>query len=372
MIYLGCILLVVYIIILMVLLFGYQKVKEFQLKKTDPTIHFSIIISFRNEAENLPDLLKSIEKLNYPSSLFEVIFVDDESSDTSVELIKNESNFNNYSILKNNRKSSSPKKDAITEAIKSSKHEWIITTDADCILPENWLLSFNEFIKKNKPDMVVGSVNYIRNKSVINAYQQLDNFSLQTVTIGAFGFNYPLISNGANLAYRKDLFKAVSGFSGNDSVASGDDIFLMEKFKSRNNNGVQFLKSKNSIVMTSAENTWKKIINQRVRWASKTSKQKNIVSQFIGLNVFLINLFIIIGFIVSFFSSYFLQFYLGFLLLKVSIDFIFIFSISHSLKYRLSLISFIFSNLMYPIITVLVVLNTFSGSYQWKGRSFRK
>ena len=372
MIYLGCILLVVYIIILMVLLFGYQKVKEIQIKNTDPTIHFSIVIPFRNEAENIPDLIKSIGKLKYPSSHFEVIFVDDESSDNSVELVENECNFNNYSILKNNRQSSSPKKDAITEAIKSSKHEWIITTDADCILPEKWLQSFNEFIQKNEPDMVVGPVNYIRKKSVINTYQQFDNFSLQTVTIGGFGFNNPIICNGANLAYRKDLFKTVSGFSGNDFIASGDDIFLMEKFNSRNKNGVQFLKSKNSIVMTSAEITWRDLINQRVRWASKTSKQKNIASQIIGLNVFLIRLFIIIGLIVSFFSYTFLQLYLGFLLLKVIIDFIFIYPLSHSLKYSLSFISFIFSNLMYPLITIIVVLNTFSGSYEWKGRSFRK
>lgn len=356
----------------MVLLFGYQKVKEFKIKNTDSTIHFSIVIPFRNEAENLPDLIKSIGKLEYPSSLFEVIFVDDESSDNSVAIIENESGFNNYSILKNNRKSSSPKKDAITEAINVSKHEWIITTDADCTLPKNWLQNFNEFIEENEPDMVVGPVNYQKEKSIINAYQQFDNFSLQTVTIGAFGFNNPLICNGANLAYRKDIFKTVSGFSGNDSVASGDDVFLMEKLKSRNKNGVQFLKSKNSIVLTSAENTWRDIINQRVRWASKTTKQKNLASQIIGLKVFLINLYIIIGFIVSFFSYTFLQFYLGFLLLKVIVDFIFVSPISQSLKFKFSISSFLFSNSMYPIITVIVVLNSFSGSYEWKGRSFRK
>ena len=372
MIYLGCILLIIYIIILLVLLFGYQKVKEFPIKKTDPMIHFSIVIPFRNEAENLPDLLKSIGKLKYPSSHFEVIFVDDESSDLSVKIIESESDFNNYSILKNNRKSSSPKKDAITEAVKTSKHEWIITTDADCILPKNWLQKLNDYIQENEPDMVVGPVNYQKEKSILNSYQQFDNFSLQTVTIGAFGFNNPLICNGANLAYKKDIFKTVSGYSGNDSIASGDDIFLMEDFIIKNKNGVQFLKNKESIVMTSAEITWRDLINQRVRWASKTSKQKNIASQFIGLNVFLTNLYIIIGFMGSFFSTSFFKFYLGFLLIKVIVDFIFISPISQSLNFKLSLSSFLFSNIMYPIITVIVVLNTFSGSYQWKGRSFRK
>ena len=117
-----------------------------------------MIIPFRNEAENLPKLLKSIERLQYPKHLFEVILVDDASEDASVSVIKKVLDTNsstdkctrtNIRVIDNVRESNSPKKDAITSAIQMAKYDWIITTDADCILPKFWLDTFDAFIQKN-------------------------------------------------------------------------------------------------------------------------------------------------------------------------------------------------------------------------------
>ena len=64
------------------LAFGISKMnKQNTIESTSPKTTFSIVVPFRNEAENLPLLLNSIEKLNYPTELFEVILVDDESQD---------------------------------------------------------------------------------------------------------------------------------------------------------------------------------------------------------------------------------------------------------------------------------------------------
>jgi len=109
---------------------------------------------FRNEATHLPDLLKTIETLNYPKHLFEIIFIDDNSEDDSAEIIRKAINSNPFiktaiRIIQNERTTNSPKKDAITLAIRNAKHDWIITTDADCQLPKFWLDSFDEYIQKN-------------------------------------------------------------------------------------------------------------------------------------------------------------------------------------------------------------------------------
>jgi cellulose synthase/poly-beta-1,6-N-acetylglucosamine synthase-like glycosyltransferase len=372
MILLGSLLMFIYVATLLSLFVGYQKIKSFNYVKNDPIIKFSILIPFRNEAENLPKLLDSIANINYPSTNFELIFIDDESTDPSVEIINNDVRFVNYRIIKNIRISGSPKKDALTEAIKISKYEWIVSTDADCILPENWLHIFNQFILEKNPNMIAGPVSFHNKNGLINAYQQLDNASLQTVTIGGFGFQKPLMCNGANLVYRKDVFKKLSGFSGNTEIASGDDIFLMEKFVKKDKNKVLFLKNKDSLVITAAQNSWKNIINQRVRWASKTSKQKNETTQFIGLVVLLTNLYLIFGVLFSVFNLSNLKIIIGFLITKLISDFIFNSNSIRFLNYKISTKNYLLSFLMYPIITVFVFLKSLTGSYIWKGRTFKK
>jgi len=390
----GSIILTIYVISIVLLLFGYSKVKELKvdIAKEETTLHhnFSIIIPFRYEAKNLPALLESISKLKYPKENFELIFVDDESEDDSVIIIERFfKSFNGtltlrqaqcdtqvsdekiqFKIIENNRKSKSPKKDAITEAIKISKHEWVVTTDSDCLLPENWLVALNRFISENNPTMIVGPVKYTLNNSLINNYQQLDNFSLQTTTVGAFGWNHPILCNGANLAYKKEEFDTVSGFSENDHIASGDDVFLLEKFRNRNPKSVQFIKSKDSLVVTKAQDSWKDIINQRVRWASKTSKQKDVFTLLLGGVVFLTNLLVTFGLIVSILQIGFYRFFFSFLLIKIIMDFIVLHRTSVFFRNKINIPYFLINTLLYPIITVIVVLKSFRGNYEWKGRAF--
>ena len=126
-----------YFLCILVLVYGFRKVPIFTSEMAQNKTRFSVIIPFRNEAENLPILLKSIENLNYPPELFEVIFVNDASEDISEKIISEAIKKSRFSIklFQNKRISNSPKKDAISEAIKNSNFEWIVTTDADCELP---------------------------------------------------------------------------------------------------------------------------------------------------------------------------------------------------------------------------------------------
>ena len=239
-----------YLILIGTLTYGFDKVENFKLKDLPSKTKFSIVIPFRNEAENLPQLLHSILELNYPRSLFEVILVDDDSEDNSVEVIKNfikkkpfSNNHGNIKVIQNKRTSNSPKKDAITAAIKTAQFEWILTTDADCVLPKYWLDSFDEFIQTNNPNCIVAPVTYVNRNSYFNRFQTLDFLSLQGATIGGFGINKPFMGNGANLAYKKSVFNTVEGFKGNTNISSGDDIFILEKMVTYDAKKVNYLKS---------------------------------------------------------------------------------------------------------------------------------
>ena len=72
---------IIYILFIGQLIYGFNRVKRFTKNDTIPTTSFSIVVPFRNEAENLPKLLHTISNLNYPKELFEVLLVDDESEE---------------------------------------------------------------------------------------------------------------------------------------------------------------------------------------------------------------------------------------------------------------------------------------------------
>jgi len=372
---------ILYLVILGWLFWGNLQVKEFfsEENKAEKT-KFTLIIPFRNEADHLPDLLNSLQKINYPKDCFEIIFVDDESVDDSVELIRNVTsatlsdriNGIQFQIIKNVRKSNSPKKDAITLAISKAKYDWIVTTDADCEVPSNWLQAFHSFIIKKQPLLVTAPVGLSNQKLFIGKYQIFDLLSLQTVTIGSFGMNSPLLCNGANLCYKKEIFNNVHGYEGNNHIASGDDIFLLEKVKKLFPNKIQYLKGKEVVVITKTEDNWQKLISQRIRWASKTSKQNNSVSKLIGLVVFLCNLLVIIGVILSFLDTNYFFYFLIFWMLKLVLDFLFIISTASFFRNKIFFFQFIISSILYSIITTIVILGSLFGTYSWKGRTFKK
>lgn len=365
----------VYLIAMGLLLVGTLQLTEFISEEKTTKNRFSIVIPFRNEAANLPALLESVKKLKYPAAQFELLFVDDASEDISValieELLKTETELA-VQVLSNIRTSGSPKKDAITTGIRKAKYEWILTTDADCQVPKYWLREYDAFIQKHQPKCIAGPVGYASNRAFIQQYQQMDGWSLQGVAMGSFGLNNPLLCNGANLAYRKDAFEQLNGFGGNDHIASGDDIFILEKMKQAFPKDIQFLKSKEAIVFTQPCRQWTELVQQRIRWASKTSKQKNLATTALGLIVFAANLLVVLGLLLCFIKHELIPYYAAFLGAKLLIDFIFLSRTAAFFTRKVPFVSFLLSVLCYPVITVCVVLGSFTGSYQWKGRTHKK
>ncbi|WP_179351254.1 glycosyltransferase [Winogradskyella vidalii] len=366
-----------YLLIIGWLTYGFDQVSDFKLQDLPSKTSFSIIIPFRNEAKSLPHLLNSISKLQYPRHLFEVILVDDDSDDDSVTVISkltSEKSFNNINIqtITNIRQSNSPKKDAINSAVKTSKFNWIITTDADCILPNYWLDAFDAFIQTQHPNSIVAPVTYHGETSFLNRFQTLDFLSLQGATIGGFGIKHPIMCNGANFAYRKSSFVAVNGFKDNDAIASGDDVFLLEKFLALDQAKVQYLKSSHAMVTTSPAKDLKHLIHQRLRWASKASHYNNWFTKLIGLMVLLGNL-LCLGLIPAvYFNLFSIKIAFALFIIKFSIDFLLLFKTARFFKQEKQLSSYLLASVLYPIFNVSIALLAVFTSYEWKGRKFRK
>jgi glycosyltransferase involved in cell wall biosynthesis len=364
------------------LIYGFGKIKTNHSPEVLPKTFFAIVVPFRNERDNLPLLLESFRNLNYPTHLFEIILVDDFSEDDSVRQVYNwrmENGKFQVTLLENIKLSNSPKKDAIARAIPIIKNDWLVTTDADCIVPENWLLTLDNYIQHHDVSMLFGAVNYDCKKySFLHHFQQLDLSSLQGATIGSFGMGLGFMCNGANFCYKKSLFSELNGFTGNNKLASGDDVFLLQKAMRKYPQQVHYLKSRAAIVQTKPLDSWKALFHQRVRWASKTGSYQSVFGKDLAVIVFVENLSLVLGFgccLSSALKGTMMQGWISWLHLvivfgiKFIVDFVLLYKTNRFLtKKRMRFL--ILGSLFYPFFATTVALYSLFGKYEWKGRRF--
>lgn len=381
------------IICLYAVLIGVFAIASWQLPNYTPksqTVHagLSIIIPFRNEVHNLPLLLQAIAQLNYPKDYFEVILINDDSQDKSVLLVqKFIQSYPDLQItcLNSIRISGSPKKDALNLGVQHAKHEWIITTDADCTFLASWLETINSFIQEKHPKMIAGPVAITTKQasSFIQNFEQLDTLSLMGATLGGFGINSPFMCNGAHLIYEKSAFIAQGGFSNNTHIASGDDQFLLEKFVKAYPKQIHYLKSSQAIVSTQPQQSWGGLIAQRVRWASKTAAYTLWFAKMIGIIVLLANLITTVLLIlipILYFSDGFQNTSTRFLetlslytlFFKWSIDFVLIAQTSRFFDRVNYLRWYPIIMVCYPFANTYIAIKSLFSPYEWKGRRFSK
>lgn len=236
----------------------------------------SIVIPARNEEKNIGGCLGSLIDQSYPKHLFEVLVVDDHSTDNTAAIIKSFAPQNVKLIsLKDYitaNEINAYKKKAIEIAILQSNGELVVTTDADCMLPPYWLTTIAAFYETKKSAFIVMPVVIANDNRWIEIFQSLDFMTLQGITGASVHKNFHSMCNGANLAYTKEAFEAVNGFKGIDNIASGDDMLLLHKIYKQFPNDIGYLKSQEVIVQTKPVKNLHEFFNQRIRWASKADQ----------------------------------------------------------------------------------------------------
>lgn len=364
----------IYTLVVGAFIFGFYRLKKFNWNTITPKNTFSILVPFRNEGANLPKLLESISNINYPTELFEIILINDDSEDDFQDIIQIFTQQNkqiDIKLIDNLRISNSPKKDAIQTGIQNSKFDWILTTDADCIVPILWMQAYDAYIQKYHPYFIAGPVSFIKSSSLLGYFQTLDFSALIGSTIGSFGIKKPFMCNGANLCYRKDIFNSLNGFEGNNNIASGDDIFLLEKMNTAFPDKTKYLKSRDGLVLTKPETTLTNLLNQRIRWASKATSYSNTFSKLVSMVVLLTNLAFIILLIKVVVATHHSKINVSLLILKILIDFWIITSTLSLFKDRKTLLYYPLIAFLHPIFIVTTAFTSlFYGNYSWKKRSF--
>lgn len=348
---------------------GWRKTPFFLPNDADTGIRFSIIIPARNEEATIGKLLEAINNQDYPAKLFEVIVVDDHSSDSTAEVARS---FPNARLLQlRDDEINSYKKKALAQGINAAGNEWIVTTDADCLPQPSWLSTLAAFIQKTGAVFVAAPVNMNADSSILQTFQAIDFMILQGIT-GASVENKKLsMCNGANLAYRKDVFNDVSGFQGIDDIASGDDMLLMHKIRQRYPDRVRYLKSDRAFVSTEPMTTWRGFINQRIRWASKATRYDDRLILPVLLLVYLFNLsFIALAIAGCWHHDYWLWLAPG-IVAKTIVELPFYISLSAFFRRSWPATLFMAYQPLHILYTVISGLFGQVGKYEWKGRRVR-
>lgn len=292
-------LLLIYVSLLLYYRSGWNSIPGFKARSSvQPAVFISVIIPARNEETNLPMLLQGLIDQSYPSGYFEVIVVDDHSTDRTPAVVS-EFPMPNLKLVQLGdfvtTGINSYKKKAIEVAIRQAKGELIVTTDADCIVPATWLQNIAAFYAEKKPAFIVMPVTINCSNNFLEIFQALDFMTLQGITGASVHKNFHSMCNGANLSYTKKAFDEVEGFKGIDTIASGDDMLLMHKIYEHCPGEVKYLKSSEVIVQTQPMHTIKDFLNQRIRWASKADKyeDKRILAVLVFVYLFNVLLFIL-------------------------------------------------------------------------------
>lgn len=357
---------------------AWNKLPIFTPPADTPTASVSVIIPARNEEANLPALIESLRQQEYPSHLFEVIIIDDHSTDDTFRLLDEASK--EWSALKpirmadlpDDNASSAFKKKAIQAGISNAKGQLIVTTDADCVFDKKWLHTLASYYQSTGAKFIAAPVTIEGKDNLLNIFQSLDFLTLQGITGASVFKRAHSMCNGANLAYEKSAFEEVKGFEKIDHLPSGDDMFLMHKIFTRYPDKVFYCKSKTAIVRTAPVTSWKGFFHQRIRWASKADSYDDKRIFWALLLVYLSNLGFLALFIMGFWKPLAFFFCIILLFAKVLVEFPFVNSVAIFFGQQRRMKYFPLLQPLHILYTIIAGWLGKFGHYEWKGRKVTK
>ncbi len=327
----------------------------------------SVVVAARNEEVNISKLLGSLLKQDYPLNLYEVIIVDDHSSDQTAGIVnefKKRHNNLTYTCLS---ASQSGRKAALRHGIAISRFPYILTTDADCRVTHRWIETMAGCFVRARADLIAGPVLMEGDNGFFSKFQQLEHLSLQGSTAGAINTGNPVMCSSANLGFKKEAYLEADNTEP-DRISSGDDVFLLHAMHRQGDKKLFFIKNTDAAVVTPVGNSPGEFIGQRKRWASNSRHYKTAGSIFTALLVFFINAFAVVCLFAGFLVPGFFLIAAVIFLFKSMIDFLFLYSVTGFFKKRMLMIWFPLIEIIYFFYSSFTAIASLFGNSAWKGR----
>lgn len=320
----------------------------------------SIIVALKSEEEKIETLLASLNKLNYPTEFFEVIFIDDNSKDSTYETIFEKiKGFDNFNVYKLQSEYKSGKRNALEMGISKSVHPYILITDADCEPHKDWLKAYSNKFTEGF-DFLFGIAPFFREKSLVNRISCFENLRNSILTFFAANIGLSYSAAARNFGFKKTSFEKVGGYSKTTDTLSGDDDLLLREAV-KNNLKIGTVTANGSFVFSKTKKTFKDYLKQRARHTQTSFHYLLKHKLMLGLwHVF--NLLILFSPIL-----FFLDIYLLLLLpVKLLIDLIIVLSCQRKFGYKFSFTEIFYLQIFYELFLIIHSFKAKFGRIEWK------
>lgn len=278
------------------LFISYGLVKRDRSADSEHKPDVAVIMAARNEEHQIEYILEDLAKQEYDGQL-DIYIADDRSTDGTARVIDRFTKlYPHFHIVRINdtSKHMTPKKNALTECIKQTTAEIIVTTDADCRVGSNWVSS--AVAKMHEDVGILVGYSQVASTGLFAEYQALDFAAVMVANAGMMAHGYHWSGSGQNLAYRRTAFTSIGGYNAVSDKITGDDIYLVQTIPKKTGLKAGFNADPENFVETAPLESFGSFINQRIRWSSDSrgmEREDKLFFSFL-LSAFLSNFMILI------------------------------------------------------------------------------
>jgi len=367
---------VLYIMLFMLYAYGWYRTAGPAISGAGiPVTTVDIVIAARNEEHNIAACINSLLAQDYHPELFRIIVADDHSTDRTATIVRGY----DPSRVQLIRMQDMPdygavsfKKMALAAGINAGKGALIITTDADCIAPPQWLSTMVGCFEQTNAVLIAAPVRFVPLPSLAGLFQSLDFMAMQGITAATVRLNLGIMCNGANLAFTREAYTAVNGYEGISHIVSGDDYLLMMKIRKKFPGAIRYLRQKTAIIDTLPQPDWRSFFRQRIRWASKTGKYDDPGMTWILLLVYLFNLSALVSAMLLIFYPAFSGIFITLIVAKILMEWAFLLPVSLFYNRSVQLLFFPFLQPLHILYIVVAGFLSTVGKYSWKDRTVQQ
>jgi len=323
-------------------------------------VNISIVIAAKNETENINELINHLRNLDYSPEMYEVILVDDSSTDDTLNKMKEQtSSLKNFTVISTKTSAASGKREALSLGISNSKYPQIIITDADCQPEKNWLKSYSKKFGQGYV-MLFGIAPFYQKKNLINKISCFENLRSSVLSFSMASVGSPYTAAARNFGFSKNAFESLGGYSKTKDTTSGDDDLLLREAV-KNNLKIGIVTEPGSFVFSETKKTFSEYYQQKARHTQTSFHYLKKHQLMLGF-WHLLNLIFIFSPLLMILNPLF-----GILIpAKLLVDISVVKSNQKKFSFNFSTIEIIYLQIIYELLLVVHFLNARFADIKWK------